>query len=117
MPDVGLDAVTRLRQIEEARANAFYDAFGSAGDDPEDPSIICAVQRNRVAFLQVAPALLESFQSDAARRPSDSDDQARRRHQMALLGFNSLVNGVIHAAQEAWRVDFADRLTMSTGGR
>lgn len=113
---MGEDAVARLRRIEEARTKAFYSAFGSAGDDPEDPSVIAAFQQDRLAFLQISPALISAFQADARRRAGDDDAAAQRRHQMALLGFNSLVNGVVHAARESWRSDFAERLNLLTGG-
>lgn len=114
--DAMRNAVEQLRRIEQRRTDAYLAAFGGAGDDPDDPSIIAAVKQNRLAFLQIAPGLLESYQDDARPRPGETSEAARQRHMMAVLEFTSLVNGVIHAAWENWRQDFEVRMQAGVGG-
>lgn len=109
------NAVAHLRRIEDARATAYFTAMGTAGDHPEYPSVIAAVQQERVAFLQIDQSIIDGFKEEARPRPGDDTAAALHRHQVALLGFNSLVNGVVHAAQQSWRDDYARLLSIGVG--
>jgi hypothetical protein len=84
-----LDAAQSVRASESAIEKAFEDAFGIASDDPETPSVLAVVSRNRLIGFEIDESILDLYRNDPT----------------ALAVY---VNPIIRGAFTNWRSNFAE---------
>lgn len=84
-----LDAAQKTRASEATIEKAFENAIGIAGDDPETPSVLAVVSRNRLIGFEIDESILDLYRNDPTT--------------LAVY-----VNTIIRGAFNNWRTNLAE---------
>ena len=97
-----VDTAASVRRSETRIHEAYLEAMGVAGDNPEHPSVLAVVQQNRLTKFEMHESVLDYYRNMP--RTAERDPNV----ELAIY-----INVIIRGAFEDWHQDLQQRLRQS----